>query len=117
MFRIISLFLLSSINLFGFLDPSKIDHKEIVTEIKDVVKFVSIENKKETFVLFAESQPYIIKSYNDFATVKIASFLKVNKGNKKKVVLHFNYFHLGNGIKYQYSFRVCNAFSDEIKSE
>lgn len=117
MFRLLILFLLFSNSLFGLQNPAKLGHRYSIVEIKEVLKNVNSETGKETFILFTEDRPYVIESLNEYATVKVSAFLKTKKGTKQKVVLHYNYFDLGNGIKYQFGFKVCNVFAGSKESE
>ena len=117
MFRLLILFLLFSNSLFGLQNPAKLGHRYSIVEIKEVIKYISSETGEETFVVFTDRQPYIVESLNEYATVKVAAFLKTKKGTKQKVVLHYNYFDLGNGIKYQFGFKVCNVFAGSKESE
>jgi len=115
--KLLILFLLFSNSLFGLQNQAKLGHRYSIVEIKEVLKKVNSETAEETFILFTEHRPYVIKSLNEYATVKVSAFLKTKKGTKQKVVLHYNYFNLGNGIKYQYGFKVCNVFAGSKESE
>ena len=110
LFCFIYLFLFQT-NTFALIEPSQVGHKYVDLKINDVQKFIS-QDKRIDYILFTDSGTYKIKSINDYTTLKVASFLKVNRGKKKKIVLHFNYFNVGAGKTYQYSFRVCNVFAD-----
>ena len=106
MFRLLILFLLFSNSLFGLQNPAKLGHRYSIVEIKEVLKNVNTETGKETFILFTEDRPYVIESLNEYATVKVSAFLKTKKGTKQKGSIALHYFDLGNGIKYQYGFKV-----------
>lgn len=107
--RLFFLLFLTLVNFsYGIKDTSNFGHSEKEVFILDVIK-EEVDKDKFKYILLTPEEDLYIESINEYATLKVAAFLKTKINTKQKITYHYNYYNVNGKYVYMYNIKVCNA--------
>jgi hypothetical protein len=95
--------------LYGLVDNSNCNNETASIKIENCIRVQTFDKKFKYYVV-TEKMTIPIRSVNEFATTKLASYLKTKEGETVNALVHFHTYKLADGHSYFFNMEIFNIY-------